>query len=58
MSVDVTYEYVKVIRPPATLFILKDRRELWLPIKSIEHIDEEHKTVTIPDWLAAKKGLD
>lgn len=58
MSVEITYEYVKVVRPPAMLFILEDRRELWLPIKCIENIDDVNYTVTIPDWLAAKKGVD
>jgi len=31
--------------------------EIWFP-KSQCDLDEENKTITIPEWLAEKKGLD
>lgn len=33
-----------------------DERAVWLPKSQIE-IDEHHKVITMPEWLAEEKGL-
>jgi hypothetical protein len=52
---DVDYEEYVTDTGKASLFVI-DGEEVWLPSATIE-VDIDSKTITMPRWLAYKKGL-
>jgi hypothetical protein len=52
---DITYDDIAHETEKAWLFII-DGEEQWIP-KSIAELDEDSKTVTIPERWAVDKGL-
>ena len=35
-----------------------DNYETWIPSSQIQDLDEDGKTMEIPDWMAVEKGLE
>ena len=57
--VDLPFDEILHKSDEAVLFDMGDE-EVWLPKRQIKEIDEsdpKRKTVSIPVWLATKKGL-
>lgn len=59
--VGIEYERVVHETDAAFLFLVPtygtNMQEVWIPKSQIQHHDEDEKLVTVPEWLATKKGL-
>ena len=53
--VDIDFDRV-VHRTAAAVLLEIDGEDVWLPLSAVE-IDEDNKTVTMPERLANEKGL-
>jgi hypothetical protein len=51
-------EYIKILHEKLLSYRFAfPEADVWLPKSQIVEMDEDHKTVTIPEWLAVEKEL-